>query len=379
MSPVTDYNETKKSFGVCNGVKILVVTGSSGGHIFPALGFLHTLKVKHEDIEALLVLPKKRKESHIENFECRVNYISTSSIKLRPDFKNCISLFNFFKGSFESLFILLNFRPDIVVGFGSLVSVPMVMFAWCLRMKTMIHEQNVIPGRANKFLAKFVDRIAISFAQTKNYLKDYEKKIVLTGNPLRKQIIHIDKNKALDFFGFSKEKFTILVMGGSLGSHKINQEFFRAISTISDKTRFQIIHLVGRDDLNFLEHSYKDLNLSIRLFSFFNSMQYAYSACDLVVSRAGATTLAEIIFFRVPAIIIPYPFAYRHQRENARVLERIASAVIIEDTELDAGILRQTIEDLATDPGRLKTMRQRYDTFSRFDTNSLFVDSVLSL
>lgn len=360
-------------------MRILVVAGKSGGHIFPALGFLHTLREKHKDIETVLVLPKKSKESHIENFGCSVNYISISSIKLRLDFKNFISILNFFKGALESLFILLNFNPDIVVGFGSLASVPMVMFAWCLKIKTMIHEQNVIPGRANKLLTKFADRIAISFTQTEEYLKGCKKKIVLTGNPLRKEITHIDKNKALDFFGFSNERFTILVMGGSLGSHKINLEFFKAISTTSDKTVFQIIHLAGKDDLNFLENSYKGLNLNIRLFRFLDSMQYAYSACDLVVSRAGATTLAEIIFYRIPAIIIPYPFAYRHQRENARVLERIDSAVIIEDAQLDAGILRQDIEDLAQDLNRLKAMRQHYDSFCRFDTNSLFVDKVLSL
>lgn len=360
-------------------MKILVITGASGGHIFPALGFLDTLKEKHKNIDTLLILPKNNITNQIGEFEYKLNYISVSSIKLNLDFSNFMAIFNFFKGSLESIAILLKFKPDIVVGFGSLACIPMLIFAWAFRIKTLIHEQNVIPGRANRFLGLFSDRIAVSFAETKDYFEKYKRKVVFTGNPIRKELVRIDKDKALNFFGFSEDKFTILIMGGSQGSHRINQEFLRAISTMSDKLGFQVIHLAGRRDYDLLQYSYKDLNINSRLFSFFQSMEYAYSASDLVISRAGASTIAEIIFFGLPAIIIPYPFAYKHQMANAGALEKIGSAIIIKDNELDGDILRQIIESLINNPQRIKNMRSRYDSLLRADANTIFTDNVLSL
>jgi UDP-N-acetylglucosamine--N-acetylmuramyl-(pentapeptide) pyrophosphoryl-undecaprenol N-acetylglucosamine transferase len=360
-------------------VKILVITGASGGHIFPALGFLDTLKEKHKNIDTLLILPKNNITNQIGEFGYKVNYISISPIKLNLDFSNFMTIFNFFKGSLESIAILLKFKPDIVVGFGSLTCIPTLIFAWLFRIKTLIHEQNVIPGRANRFLAGFSDKIAVSFAETKDYFKKYKRKVVFTGNPIRKELVRIDKDKALNFFGFSEDKFTILIMGGSQGSHRINQEFLRAISTVSDKFKIQVIHLTGRRDYDLLQHSYKDLNINSRLFKFLESMGYAYSASDLVISRAGASTIAETIFYGLAAIIIPYPFAYKHQMANARALEKIGSAIIIKDNELDGSILRQIIDGLINNPQRLKDMRSRYDSLLRVDANTLFTDNVLSL
>ena len=366
-------------------MKILAITGSSGGHIFPTLGFLDTLNKKHKDIDVLLVLPSHQKfwcESithQVENLGYKLNYISISSIKLSLDFKNFTAILRFLKGSFESIFILLAFRPDVVVGFGSLVCIPMVLFAWLLGMKTLIHEQNVIPGRANRFLAKFTDRIAVSFAQTGDYFKAHKRKVVVTGNPIRKELNRIDKNKALDFFGFNSDKFTILVMGGSLGSHRINFAFLRAVSAMPDKLSLQVIHLTGPADYGLLNDSYKDLNINSRLFNFLESMQYAYSACDLLVSRAGATTITEIIFFGLAAIVIPYPFAYRHQIANAKVLETIGSGIIIQDNELGGDILRKNIDGLINNPERIKAMRSCYGNIPRLNANDLLAEAVLSL
>lgn len=379
-----------------NRLKILVITGASGGHIFPATGFLDTLKDKHKDIEILLVLPKRNiaypmpKYRHAEDilqkdttfgirtFDCKVNYISISPIKLGLDFKNVVTILKFIRGSWQSLFIILKFKPDIVVGFGSLTCVPMVLFARILAIKTIIHEQNVIPGRANRFSGKFADRIAISFIETKDYFKDFPRKIVLTGNPIRRELKRYDRNEALDFFGFSNNRVTILVMGGSLGSHRINIEFLKTISKISDSERLQIVHLTGIKDYGLLKQRYRTFNLCVRLFSFLESMQYAYSAADLVLSRGGATTISEIIFFGLPAIIVPYPYAYKHQLSNAKTLESKNCAIIIEDNQLHTHIFKQTIDELINNTDRLKSMRSHYDSISRLNANDLLVDEVLS-
>jgi UDP-N-acetylglucosamine--N-acetylmuramyl-(pentapeptide) pyrophosphoryl-undecaprenol N-acetylglucosamine transferase len=362
-----------------NGLKILAVTGASGGHIFPVLAFLDSLKARGKGIEILLVLPKKNINQPIDNLNYGVRYISITSISLRASLKNISAVFNFLKGAVESLLILLEFKPALVVGFGSLTCIPMVLFAKFLGIKTLIHEQNMVPGRANRIMARFADRLAVSFRETSDYLKSCQDKTVLTGNPIRKELQRCDRREALDFFKLSDNKFTILVMGGSLGSHNINQGFLKSIPAFSDKKNLQVIHLAGAKDYESLEKSYQELDVSVRLYSFLKPMQYAYSACDLILSRAGATTITEIIYFAIPAIIVPYPYAYKHQSGNAKLLEKAGSAIIIEDSELGTTALPKVINELAKNPGKLKAMRSYYNNLSVPDADVLLVSEAFSL
>ncbi len=360
-------------------MKILVVTGPSGGHIFPALSFLDTLKEKYRDINTLLVLPKSSLVSNTVFDRYGVRYISISSVKLGIDLKFLFAILKFLKGSLEGLILLLEFRPDVVIGFGSIVCIPLILFAWLFRIRTLIHEQNLIPGRANRFLAKFSDRIAVSFEESKSYFGVSSRKTVLTGNLIRRELKQMDKDKALDFFGLNPGKFTILVMGGSLGSHRINAEFLNAISEIKNRNNLQVIHLCGPADFPWLKDGYKNLGVNVKVFGFLNQMHYAYSACELVICRAGATTITEIIFFQLPAIIIPYPFAYGHQESNARILTDHGCAILIKDSELDSTLLRQTIENLLDNPDKIRGMHSRYKSIARPNANDLLVNQVMSL
>lgn len=360
-------------------MKVLVVTGESGGHIFPALSFLYTLKAKYKDVDTLLIAPKRSLENRIIPNGYPVRYISIATVKLSLDFKNLTAILNFFKGTLESLSLFLEFKPDMVVGFGSLVSIPLVFWAWIFRTRTLIHEQNLIPGRANRLLAKFTDRIAISFAQTKDYLRNYSSKIALTGNPIRNDLKRLDKNKGLDFFGLSSDKFTLLVMGGSLGSHRINAVCLDALSLLSDKSKLQLIHLSGMKDYDILKRGYQNLELKVKLFSFLKEISYAYNASDLVICRAGATTLSEIIFFKLPAIIIPYPFAYRHQLSNAKFLASQGCALNIENAQLNSAKLREILQDLINNPDKLNKMRYNYNSISQLQADDLLVKEVMAL
>ncbi len=359
-------------------MKVLVISGASGGHIFPALGLLDSLQEKGKFIEHLLVLPRKSLENGIEISGYKVKYISISSIRLALDSKNIFSIFKFFQGTVESLCILSNFKPDIVIGFGSLATLPMVLFSYFLRVKTLIHEQNVIPGRANRFLAKFCDRIAVSFEETKRYFKCYEHKTVFSGNPIRKNLKRTDKFKALDFFGLKEDRPTLLVMGGSLASHRINIVFLQSLSGLADKSRLQVIHLCGAKDFDLLNSGYKDLGVNFRLLVFLKEMQYAYSAADLAVCRAGATTISELIFFKLPAVLIPYPYAGGHQRANAKVLEEKGCAVVIEDDQFDSENLLKTLQRFIETPQNLQNMRSGYDALRFDNANELLVDALLS-
>ena len=342
-------------------MKILIVTGSSGGHIFPALGLIESLKAL-PGLDALLVLPKR---SSIKTEGVAVRYLATTPIALRINIRNIISVFNLLKGSLQSLFLLLEYRPDVVVGFGTIDSVPMVILAWLSRVKTLIHEQNVIPGRATRFLALFSDRIAVSFPKTLDYLKASSDKIAITGNPLRSSIKAVNRKEALDFFGFDETGFTILVVGGSQASHGLNMIFSNSVAGLGLSLKLQVIHICGVKDYSFMEESYRKFSGKVKLFRFLDEMHYAYSASELVIGRAGATSIAEIIYFAKPSILIPYPYAYRHQSENAKLLSQARCAVIIEEEAGAEERLREQLLTLISAPEKLKTMRFNFEGFTK--------------
>lgn len=358
-------------------MRVLIVTGSSGGHIFPALALIDSLKDSCGEV--LLVLPEKSKNSFNLIISAQVKYIPAADLGLNLNSRNIRGAYLFLLGVWESLRIVIKFKPDVVVGFGSLNTVALIFWAWLFRIKTIIHEQNVIPGRANRLLAKLVDRVAVSFSRTNNYLNISSEKIVLTGNPLGKDMIRINRELALDYFKFNQGKFNILITGGSQGSHKLNSVCFEAISASKRKDDLQVIHISGAGDFSTLKERYAALSLTCKVFDFSFAMQYAYSVADLVICRSGATTLAELQRFAIPAILIPYPFAYAHQEANARVLEDLKAALVINDEELTAEKLTLLLDEFLINPDKLKSMRSAYAPEQTPPAASLLAREVLSL
>ncbi len=273
--------------------------------------------------------------------------------------------------------IMMKFRPDVVVGFGSLHTVALLFWAWLFRIKTVIHEQNVIPGRANRLIAKFADSLAISFPQTRSYFSGSREKVVLTGNPIRKELIKLDKKEALNFFKFEEGKFNILITGGSQGSHKINAVCFAALTALPLKQDLQIIHISGVQDFAGLKAGYTVSGVTHKLFEFFPAMQYAYSAADLVICRAGATTIAELQKFSLPAVLVPYPYAGAHQAGNARVLEDIGAAEVILDADLVVEKLKDKLQEFFCDAQKLRLMRQAYQKLPVLNAAEMLAKEVL--
>ena len=261
-------------------MRILVATGSSGGHIFPAIALSDSLRNSGQNV--LLVLPQKS-QNNITVASGQIKYIRAANVNFDLSSKNICNIYSFLWGAWESFRIILKFKPDVVVGFGSLNTAALIFWAWLFRIKTIIHEQNVICGRANKLLAKLVDRVAISFDQTRNYLNITAEKIVLTGNPLRRDLVRLDRKEALDFFQFKEGKFTVLITGGSQGSHRLNAVCLEALSAYQEKDSLQIIHISGKQDFSWFKAEYASSGLNYNLFDFFPQMQYAYSAADLVI------------------------------------------------------------------------------------------------
>ena len=358
-------------------MRVLIVSGLSGGHIFPALALAEALKNSGHKVQ--LVLPREDRQQRIPVDFAQTEYIHAAKINFNLNKKNIINVYFFFWGAWQSLRIIIRFKPLVVVGFGSLNSVNLVFWAWLFRIKTIIHEQNVICGRANKFLSKLVDKVAVSFSQTRNHLGICDEKIIFTGNPLRSNLVQLEKKEALDYFKFKEGKFTILITGGSQGSHKLNAVCLEALSIYQKKIDLQVIHICGTQDLTWLAKEYAGMILTCKLFDFLAAMQYAYSAADLIICRSGATTVAELQKFRVPAILVPYPFAYAHQSANAQVLKNIGAAELFCDADLSAEKLNERLQEYFCDNGKLQAMRKAYQKLPFFNATAMLANEVLKL
>lgn len=356
-------------------MRIVVATGASGGHIFPAIAFIEELQKKYPGNEVRLVLPERRVAVDCANIE--TEYLGIGAIRRRPVSALLRSVYRLAAGTARSARIMLTFRPDLVVGFGSLPTVPVVLSGWFMRRKTMIHEQNVVPGAANRLLAKFCDRVCVSFPETGSRL-GIRGRTVVTGNPVRR-FVQVGREEALRFFGFSRDSITVLVTGGSQGSSRINREFLAAISGDSLKGRFQVVHITGNADFESVKQGYERVGIHAAVYPFFSSMEYAYAAADIAVCRAGAATVTELGFFSIPAVLIPYPYAHGHQSANARVMEKNGCCVVIKDEELDARALETILAGVAAEPGRLERMRSGYARCVKADAARLLADEAASL
>lgn len=350
-------------------MKIIITAGGTYGHIAPALSLISSLK-KKSMAEVIFVSPNRELKESLFKQNIRTYFISNSKIKSASIFSFMQSLIRLISAIGACFYILLKIRPQIVVGFGGYAAFPLVISACILRIPTAIHEQNVVMGKANLFLSYFVRRVLLTFKETKRPFNS--SKAIVIGNPIRQELKPVDKKEALRYLGLNEELCTILVMGGSQGSHKINEKFIEAIMQIRNKS-LQVIHLAGKDDFEFVSQSYDKLDLSKnklhlknRVFSFSDEMSYLLSAADLIISRAGASTISEISYFKIPSILVPYPYAGGHQIENAKILAQSNKAVMIEDRNLEDSVLARYLDNFIGHPEELIKMREQFNTQPAF-------------
>jgi UDP-N-acetylglucosamine--N-acetylmuramyl-(pentapeptide) pyrophosphoryl-undecaprenol N-acetylglucosamine transferase len=321
-------------------MKILIVAGGTGGHILPAMALAREIKTRNIG-EVLFVISSKKQDRDIISGK-GIDFIALPITSLGS--KNVFSILNFlarlFAGTIGSIFTLLKFKPDAVVGFGGYVSGPIVLAASLLGIRTIIHEQNAYPGKANKILARFVNKIAISFPDAKDYLQGFESKIVFSGNPLREGLERGARDK-----GRSSYSFNALVIGGSQGAHRLNTIVPEAVILMQDshRNKLNITHIAGKNEKEEVEKSYGKIGIKNRVFSFTEHMARLYNECDFVISRAGAMTVSELLALGIPAIIVPYPYAGGHQKLNAAVLEKIGSGILLEEKDLTSRGMRDAI------------------------------------
>ncbi len=363
-------------------MKILISAGGTAGHLFPAISLISALEKKIPNSEIILVLTKRQsKFNSFLNPNHKTIYLDIGPLALSLNLQNLISVVKLIKAFFYSCFLCVIHKPDVAVGFGSYASSIVVLAAVFARVPTLIHDQNVASGRANRILSNFVDKVCVSFDKTEEHYKRKHIEVSLTGNPLRSDLKKIQKDKALSNFQLDKDKFTILITGGSQGSRNINILFINALSLLPREliSNIQIIHATGVRDNLFITDKYKSLGLKFCVFDFISDMSSAYSACDLFIGRAGAMTITEISYLKVAAIIIPYLYAYTHQRENGLLLERHGACIMLEESSLSKDLLKNSIICAIRDPDSLSRMRENIGKFFMDKAQDRLCEEVIKL
>ena len=334
--------------------RLLVVAQGSGGHVFPAVAFCQ---------EFILKYPQSTEITFVTSANAKfIAFDRQKADKMIPQEFNRVylpakrSIVGILKLIFGSLGTIISKKPDVVFGFGGYFTVPFIFWAKLFGKKTILHEQNVVPGRANMFLSGWVDKIIISFEETRKYLKKNNKKTQLARFPLKENLERMPKKAALEALGFKEGMLTVLVVGGSQGARSINEKIHEALKENKNLNQLQVIHLTGHNDFKKVEELYKALPLCSKVFAFFDDMQVLYSAADLVIGRSGASSIAEITHFALPSVLIPYPYAGAHQIENARVLAKKGAALLLEEDKITASLLSGLLDIFMEDSMRRKTM-----------------------
>jgi len=337
--------------------KYILAGAGSGGHMYPAISIGEKILEKEPESKIYFIGTKKGIEFKlIPESGYSLFLISVRGFSRTNFLYNIIVVMRLFVSLFQCFFILTKIKPVAVIGTGGYVSGPMLFMAVFLGYPTLIQEQNSYPGITTRWLAKWVNRVHLSFSESIKHFKKKEN-LIVSGNPVRKFQLSKDKQSARIFFGLEPEKTTLLVFGGSQGAKKINEVLELSLERLMRDTDVQIIWGTGKFSYEAATQAALPYKLRIFVTEYIKNMEMAYSASDLVVSRAGALTLAELAICGLPSILIPYPFATAgHQVKNAKTFQENGAAEIILEKALDENILSDKIINLVHDKARIKDM-----------------------
>ncbi len=367
-------------------MRLVIAGGGTGGHLFPGIAVAEEFLAWEKGNEVMFIGTEKGIEARVlPRLGFRLECIAAAGIRgkgLRTRIKGVAMLL---LGYMQAWRIMQKFRPDRVLGVGGYASGPVVLAAAGMGIRRFIHEQNAIPGFTNKALARFVERIFISLAESERFFAGG--KVLLTGNPVRKEILAEVLNGANPAARVTtvaervaRGNFRLLVFGGSAGAHSINQAFVAALPLLSPfRDRLAITHQTGENDLAEVREAYQREGYDAEVLPFIDNMAEAYRRADLVVCRAGATTVAEVTACGKPCIFIPFPFAVDdHQRLNAEALVREGAGFMILDRELTGESLARLLGELIEDPARIEEAGRRAKGLARLDAAHMIVAEMVT-
>ena len=342
-------------------MRVLIAGGGTGGHLFPGIALAEEVSTRHPRNDVVFVGTDRGLEARVvpQNgfvFEA----VKSRGLKGMGPVRLLLGLLTIPLTFFSALGLLRKYRPDVVVGVGGYSSGPVVLAAWFLRIPTAIQEQNALPGFTNKILGRFVDAIFVSFQEAKSFFSDKHTHVL--GNPIRRGL--------LENFLVSKKKhegFTLLIFGGSLGARGINTRVIEALPFLQDlKNQIRIVHQTGKADLETVKKGYEAASFPADVREFIDDMAGAYLNADLVVCRAGATTLAELTVCKKASILVPFPFATDdHQAVNAEALVDAGAALMFREADLTGEKLATAIRNLKNQPDQLAKMEKAAGNLGR--------------
>ncbi len=345
-------------------MRIMFVAGGTGGHINPAVAVAKEIKRLNPNAEILFVGTEGRMETQIvpkAGFNIKTVEMNgfSRNLSLKGIVENIKTVALTLKASGKAKEIINDFNPDVVVGFGGYVTGPVLRTAVKMGIKTAIHEQNAFPGVANKALAKLVDKVMLTSPAAEKYM-NCKFPPVVTGLPVRREIVKTDRDFARATLGLRESDMLVLSMGGSLGADAVNNAVVDMLTALKNEKNICFLHATGKfgkwvgDKLTEKGVSFgKGTNIEIR--EYIDNMDICLPACDLVISRAGASSISEIQALSKPAILIPSPnVAENHQFHNAMALAENDGAILIEEKNLNNEILANTVLDLKNNPEKFR-------------------------
>ena len=354
--------------------RFLFAGGGTGGHLYPAIAVADEIKKLKPESEIIFVGTKSKIEGRVvPKLGYGFKSIWIKGFARKFNLENLLFPLKLFVSLIQSLIISFRFKPKVAIGSGGYVAGPAIWGASVLGAKIILMESNSYPGVTTRLLERYADELHITFEDSKKYLRQPEK-IKVTGNPVRTELGSSAKEEAKKFFGLDESKTTLLVLGGSLGAASINEAVADCIEEL-EKESLQVIWQTGKN----YYHKYKSINFdSVKILDFVEDMNKAYSACDVLVARAGATTIAELTVLGIPSILIPSPHvAENHQYYNAKSLSDNNAAVLIKDSEVK-NILKQKVLELAGDKNLQKKLSENAIRLSKPEAASVIAKSAIN-
>lgn len=361
---------------------IVFAGGGTGGHLYPALAMAAEVRRRRPEAEIVFIGTRGKIEARVvpeQGYVFRAIWISGLVRGLSP--ATLLLPLKALVATLQSLGILLRLKPALVVGTGGYVSGPPLLVASFLGIPTLIQEQNSYPGITTRLLAKRVTEVHLTFEGTKRYLRG-GLNVRVTGNPTRDVIGTIERNEGAHYFGVDPSRKTVLVIGGSQGAASINRALLGALGALG-ADGVQVIWGTGGRDYEHVESAVGALGDDVRRLvvvrRYLEKIEYAFAACDVAVSRAGATTLAELTKAGIPSLLVPYPFAAAdHQNENARAMVKAGASVLCNDAELEQTLL-PTLRGLLADAAALKRMAEAARNVGNPQAAGLLAEAILRL
>ncbi|MFZ1984400.1 MAG: undecaprenyldiphospho-muramoylpentapeptide beta-N-acetylglucosaminyltransferase [Desulfatitalea sp.] len=345
-----------------SGSRLIVAGGGTGGHLFPGVAVAQAFLARHARNRVLFVNAGRPLDvAVIERLGWPHKAIGIEGIKGRGWWRQAKAVFKIPHAVWQSRHIIREFDPHVVMGVGGYSAGPVVVAAWTMGIPTVLHEQNRLPGLTNRLVRRIVDRIYLSFDDPSGRFN--AQKRLLTGNPVRDEILVLGaKGNARH----APDTFTVLILGGSQGAHAINEAMVAALARLADLPGLRVVHQTGRDDEGAVTKAYDSAGIAATVRAFFDDMAERYAQADLIVCRAGATTIAEITVVGRVALFVPFPLAADdHQTSNAQALVDAGAAEMIRQRELTGALLAEKIASYRRDPAKVKAMAAKALTMGR--------------